>query len=940
MTKATKPAAKDPERLILVDGSGFIFRAYHALPPLTRSDGTPSGAVAGFSNMLLKLIEDAEDAGRPSHLAVIFDTARKSFRNDIYPEYKAHRPDPPEDLRPQFPLVRDAVRAFNLPAIELAGFEADDIIATYARLGREAGMDVTVVTGDKDLMQLMRLGVKVVDPLKNRVLTEDDVKAKFGVGPELLADALALAGDSSDNVPGVPGIGFKTAAELLTTYGDLESVLARASEIKQPKRRESLLANAELARISRRLVTLDDHVKLPLGLHDLDYKKIEPAKLLAFLTTMEFRRLAERVAARAGNGAAIMAAPGSIAAPAAGEMRRREAAPAPDPKSYALVTDLKDLEDWIARAHLAGRVAFDTETNSLDAVQAKLVGFSLALAPGQACYVPLAHVAPGGGDGLLAAPAPKQVPLEHALALLKPLLEDDAVLKIGHNIKYDAVVMNGLGIDLAPVDDSMLMSYVLSGGVHGHGMDELSELLLGHKPIAFGEVAGSGKAAVTFDRVPLDKACAYAAEDADVTLRLAGQLKPRLREEGLLAVYETLERPLIPVIRDMERAGIKVDRGLLASLSADFGQRLVALERDIHKLAGTEFNVASPKQLGEILFDKLGLPGGRKGKTGAYATPADLLEELAGQGHALPARVLDYRQLAKLKGTYTDALQQQIDPKTGRVHTSYAMASAATGRLASTDPNLQNIPIRTEEGRKLRRCFIAEPGHVLVSADYSQIELRVLAAMADIPALKEALKRGADIHAQTAAEVFGTALDKVTPEMRRGAKSINFGIIYGMSAFGLAAQLGIPQREAQAFIDKYFAAYPGIRAYMDRVKREAHAKGHVVTLFGRRVWLPTINDKNPARRNFGERAAINAPIQGSAADIIKRAMIRIPGALAAAGLKSRMLLQVHDELVFEAPAKEVERLTKLVKGVMEGAAGLSVPLTVETGAGANWDEAH
>ena len=920
-----------PERhLYLVDGSGYIFRAYHALPPLSRADGTPTGAVSGFCNMLNKLVEDAEADPDVDLFCVVFDAARKTFRNDIYADYKANRPPPPEDLVPQFALIKDASRAFNLATVEMPGFEADDVIATYARLAREQGVRVTIVSSDKDLMQLVREGVEMLDPMKTRRIGPEEVVERFGVGPGKVVEVQALAGDSTDNVPGVPGIGVKTAAQLIDEFGDLETLLSRAEEIKQPKRRQNLIEHAEMARISRALVTLKDDVPVPYEIGELALKPADPEVLGAFLAENELSRLLARVQAK--HGAAAAAAPAT-------------AGPAPDPaaRAYELVDTAAALQRWIARASAAGYVAFDTETTSLDAMAAALVGCSMAVVPGEACYVPLGHRGARAegtldlGDG---GEAPKQIPLREALALLKPLLEAPDVLKIGQNIKYDALVLKRYGIEVGPVDDTMLLSYVTEGGLHGHGMDELSELHLGVKPIAFKEVAGSGKNAVSFADVALDKALEYAAEDADITLQLHGVLKPRLLAERMVTVYETLERPLIPVLVEMEHAGIRVDAAVLSRLSGDFAQRMGGLEAEIKQLAGEDFNIGSPKQLGEILFEKMSLPGGRKGKTGAWGTGADVLEDLAAQGHDLPARVLDWRQLSKLKSTYTDALQTQINPETKRVHTSYAMAATSTGRLASTDPNLQNIPVRTDEGRKIRRAFVAAEGCKLVSADYSQIELRVLAHIADIQALKDAFRDGHDIHAMTAAQVFGVPLEKMDAATRRSAKAINFGIIYGISAFGLARNLAIPQAEAKQYIDAYFERYPGIRDYMEGTKEFCRRHGYVETLFGRRVHMPGINEKNPARRNFHERAAINAPIQGSAADIIRRAMVRIPGALAAAGLGARMLLQVHDELIFDVPEDEVEETRALVAQVMAGAAHLDVPLVVDTGVGDNWDEAH
>jgi len=954
--------AAKKSRLYLVDGSGYIFRAYHALPPFTRKDGTPVGAVLGFCNMLWKLIEDLKSAGQSTHLAVIFDAGERTFRNDLYADYKAHRPPAPEDLIPQFPLFREATRAFNVPAIELAGFEADDVIATYARQARERGDEVVIVSSDKDLMQLVGNGVSMLDPIKQRPIGEAEVVEKFGVPPGKVVDVQALAGDSTDNVPGVPGIGVKTAAQLITDYGDLDTLLARAGEIKQPKRRESLQANADKARVSRELVRLRDDVPMTETIDDFDVRLPEPDKLMAFLTAMQFEKLIARtsasldkLAAPADRGKAAPAPPvatPSFAKPAGQPLASAGALDKPV-AGYRLVQSLAELKDWVARAMRAGAVAVDTETTSINTMLAELVGVSLAIEPGAACYIPLGHVAPAaqgaldleqGGAGASNEPPP-QIAMAEALAVLKPLLEDPATLKIGQNIKYDIEVFARAGramggITVAPIDDTMLISYVLEAGLHGHGMDELSELHLGHKTIHYSEVAGTGKAQVTFDKVPLDQALQYAAEDADVTLKLHRLLKPRLRAERLLAVYETIERPLVPVVAAMEMAGITVDRAELVRLSAEFAARMIELERTIHQLAGEEFNIGSPKQLGEILFDKMSLPGGKKGKTGAYGTGADVLEELAALGHDLPARVLDWRQLSKLKSTYTDALQAEINPETNRVHTSYAMALVTTGRLSSSDPNLQNIPVRTEEGRKIRRAFVAARGHKLLSADYSQIELRLLAHVADIAPLKQAFKDGIDIHALTASQVFNVPVEGMDPMVRRSAKAINFGIIYGMSAFGLAAQLGIPQRDAQAYIDAYFKRYPGIRAYMESTKAACRKQGYVTTLFGRRCHMAGINDKNPARRSFMERAAINAPLQGSAADIIKRAMIRIPPALAKAGLEAKMLLQVHDELVFEVPDAELDATAALVKQVMEGAAHLSVPLIVETGAAQNWADAH
>ena len=926
----TATATDGSRHLFLVDGSAYIFRAYHALPPLTRkSDGLPVGAVSGFCNMLSKLVDDVRESGEADYFAVIFDAARKTFRNDIYPEYKAHRPPPPEDLRPQFPLVKQASQAFNLATIEMPGFEADDIIATYARQARESGMSVTIVSSDKDLMQLVGDGVVMHDPMKQRRIGPEQVEEKFGVGPDRVVDVQALCGDSTDNVPGVPGIGVKTAALLINEYGNLDGVLDRAEEIKQTKRRQNLIDHADLARISRQLVTLKDDVPVDLGLEDLRLKDPEPDVLLGFMAEMELGRLAGRIAQRLG---------GEVSATVAASEPEK-----PGETDYQCIQSLKALQPWIDLARSVGVVAVDTETTSLDAMAADLVGVSLSVRQGQACYIPLGHTGPlpaGELDLEGETDVPDQIPLDQALDLLRPLFEDPSVLKVGQNLKYDMSVLRRYGVDLMPIDDTMLLSYVTEGGMHGHGMDELSKLHLDIEPIPFKEVAGSGKSRITFDRVPLDKATEYAAEDADVTLRLYNYLKPRLLAERKHAVYETLERPLVPVLVGMEQAGILVDRAELARLSADFGARIGTLEGEIQDLAGEAFNVNSPKQLGEILFDKMGIPGGKKTKSGSYGTGADVLEGLALQGHELPVKVLEYRQLAKLKSTYTDSLQGQINVVTGRVHTSYAMAATSTGRLASTDPNLQNIPVRTEEGRRIRKAFIAAPGWKLLSADYSQIELRILAHIANIKSLRDAFHAGHDIHAMTAAQVFELPMEDMDPMIRRRAKAINFGIIYGISAFGLANNLGIGRGEAQAYINAYFERYPGIRDYMEITKAQARELGYVETIHGRRIHMPGINDKNPARRGFHERAAINAPIQGSAADVIRRAMVAIPPALSIAGLGAKMLLQVHDELIFDVPEGEVEETTALVKKVMEGAAHLSIPLIVDAGIGDSWAEAH
>jgi len=923
-------APPKPPHLILVDGSGFIFRAFHALPPMTRPDGTPVNAVFGFTNMLARLLK--EHVG--THLAVIFDAGRHTFRNDLYDQYKEQRPDPPAELIPQFALVREATEAFGVPAIELAGWEADDLIASYALAATEAGGSATIVSSDKDLMQLIRPGVDMLDPIKQKPIGPAEVMEKFGVPPGKLIEAQALMGDSVDNVPGVPGIGPKTAAQLIGEYGDLEGVLAAAPGMKPGKRRELLIEHAANARLSRTLVILREDAPRPIPLAELVVREPDAAVLTGWLRTQGFRSTILRLGLEEGAAApAPVAVPPSAVPNAQGQLFAAAPAPMLVPSDgygpYETVTTLEQLQGWISEATTAGIVAVDTETDGLDAMRANIVGFSLATAPGRACYVPLRHV------------EAVQIPVEAALVALAPLLADPAVLKILQNAKYDLMIFARAGMPAAaPIDDTMLISFTMEAGAHGHGMDELSGLHLGHTPISYDSVTGTGKGRLSFAQVPLDRATAYAAEDADVTLRLWQMLRPRLRANHSLALYEQVERRLIPILLDMEMAGVKVDADDLRAMSKDFESRMAVMEQDIHRLAGEVFNVGSAKQLGEILFDRMGLKGGKRMKTGAWGTDAAVLQGLAEQGHDLPARVLEWRQLAKLKSTYADALVEQINPDTGRVHTSYAMAIASTGRLSSTDPNLQNIPIRTEEGSRIRRAFIAEPGHVLVSADYSQIELRLLAHVADIPQLKESFANGEDIHARTASEVFGVPMQGMDAMTRRRAKAINFGIIYGISAFGLARQLQIEPGEARAYIEAYFARYPAIRDYMNAAREEARINGYVLTPFGRRCWVPGIADKNPARRGYAERQAINAPLQGGAADIIKRAMVRLPRALADAGLATRMLLQVHDELLFEAPDAEAAAVAQIARDVMQSAASISVPLVVETGTGKSWAEAH
>jgi DNA polymerase-1 len=924
---AVERTVDETSHVYLIDGSGYIFRAYHALPPLTRSDGTPVGAVQGFCNMLWKLLEDLKGDEQPSHLAVIFDHSGKTFRNEIYPQYKAHRPPAPEDLVPQFPIIRDATRAFGTPCIEMQGFEADDLIATYARQAEAKGAKVTIVSSDKDLMQLVGPRITMFDTMKNKRIDPDGVVEKFGVGPDKVIEIQSLMGDSSDNVPGIPGIGPKTASQLIEEYGDLETLLSRAEEIKQNKRRENLIEFADLARVSKELVTLKVDVPVENSLDEFGTDEPDADTLVGFLKEMEFRTITRRV--EEALGAPAVDSTGDATAPI-------------DRSKYDCVTTMAALEKWIEAGFRAGVIAVDTETDRLSAVASNLVGISLATAPRKACYIPLDHGT--AGDLLGGGNRPDQIDLKAAIAALKPLLESPAVLKIGQNIKYDLGVLSRYGIDVAPYDDTMLLSYVIESGLHGHGMDELSELHLGHTPMKFKEVCGTGKKQISFGEVDLPKATEYAAEDADVTLRLWEILKPSVPGKSKATLYETIERPMPKILTDMELAGIKVDKAQLSRLSSDFAQKMAEHEDRAHELVGTKFNLGSPKQLGEILFDQMGLPGGKKTKTGAWSTDVSVMESLAAEGHELPQAILSWRTFAKLKSTYSDALGAAINPETGRVHTSFSLASTTTGRLASSEPNLMNIPIRTEEGRKIREAFVAEPGNVLVAADYSQIELRLLAHIADVAALKDAFKRGDDIHAMTASEMFGVPIDGMDPMVRRQAKAINFGIIYGISAFGLANNLGIGRDEAKTFIEKYFEKFPGVKTYMDAKREEVKAKGYVETIFGRRAHLPSIKDKNPNMRQFAERQAINAPIQGSAADVIRRAMIRLPSAMEQAGLDARMLLQVHDELVFEVPEEQAEDLIGLVKKVMSKAAlpaiDISVPLDVDAKAGHHWGEAH
>jgi DNA polymerase-1 len=985
--------------VFLVDGSSYIFRAYHALPPLNRkSDGLQVNAVLGFCNMLWKLLRDMPPDNRPTHLAIIFDKSEITFRNKLYPDYKAHRPPAPDDLIPQFALIREAVRAFDLPCLEQGGFEADDLIATYAREAGERGATATIVSSDKDLMQLVTDRVTMFDTMKDRRIGIAEVIEKFGVPPAKVVEVQALAGDSTDNVPGVPGIGIKTAAQLIVEYGDLETLLLRAGEIKQPKRREALIENAEKARISRQLVLLDDQVALDVPLDELAVHEPDARKLIAFLKAMEFSTLTRRVAeysqidpadveadvsnksgasGRSAGASPPRAAGGDLfadqetppspggtktgAGKASGKSERSNVVLTPqalaaaraeaarktpvDRSKYQTIRNLDELKAWIVRAHETGHFAIEAKTSSDNPMQADICGIALALAPNNACYIPLAHKQSGGGAGLFdAGLAPDQIRTEDALDALRPLLESAGMLKIGFDIKFNAVMFAQHSVTLRNHDDAQLMSYALDAGRNAHGLAALAESWLGHAVISHSELTGSGKSKLAFDQVAIDRATAYSAEDADVILRLWQVLKPRLVAERMTAVYETLERPLISVLARMERRGISIDRQVLSRLSGDFAQTAARVESEIQQIAGEPVNVGSPKQLGDIIFGKMGLPGGSKTKTGAWSTSAQVLDELAEQGHEFPKKILEWRQVSKLKSTYTDALPTYVHPQTHRVHTTYALAATTTGRLSSNEPNLQNIPVRTEDGRKIRRAFIATPGHKLVSADYSQIELRLLAEIADIPVLKQAFRDGLDIHAMTASEMFGVPIKDMPSEIRRRAKAINFGIIYGISAFGLANQLGIPREEASAYIKKYFERFPGIRAYMDETRDFCRAHGYVETLFGRKCHYPDIKASNASVRSFNERAAINARLQGTAADIIRRAMVRMEDALAAKKLSAQMLLQVHDELIFEVPDDEVAATLPVVQHTMQDAPFpavlLSLPLQVDARAANNWDEAH
>jgi DNA polymerase-1 len=1008
MTQPHRPVGPG-DHVFLIDGSSFVFRAYYQSIRQDqkynyRTDRLPTGAVRLFATKVLQFIRDGAAGFKPTHLAITFDKTENSFRRDVYPAYKAHRKDPPDELVPQFPLMRATVSAFGMVPIEQSRYEADDIIATYARQARQAGADVLIVSADKDLMQLVEPGVSMYDPAsgqagvagsrEERRFGPAEVVEYFGVGPDKVVDVQALAGDSTDNVPGAPGIGLKTAAQLILEYGDLETLLARAGEIKQPKRREALTdpENVKRILISKQLVTLDRDVPVETPLEALATPKLDGKRLIAFFKAMELTTLTRRAAEicgieassiepdprfigqaawPGGQGVALLeregdAPEGAPAAPAApapaprppkaapqgtapadlAAVRAKEARAPLDRAAYKTVRNAAELSAWIARAHEEGLVAIDAETSSPDPLQGDLIGLSLAVKPGEACYIPIGHRT--GADDLFEGSglAPDQIAETEAIALLKPVLESPGVLKIGHDIKFDMHVLALRGVRVAPIDDAMLLSYTLDAGATGddHSLVTLSERFLGHKPIPLSEVAGSGRNFLGFARATIEKACEYGAEKADIALRLWRVLKPRIVAEKMTTVYEWLERPLVEVLARMERRGIAIDRDILSRMTGEFSQRMGSLEDEINGIVGAPFNPGSPKQLGDILFGQMGLPGGKKTATGAWSTTASVLEDLAAEGHQLPARVLEWRQISKLKSTYTDALPGFVNRATGRVHTAYALASTTTGRLSSSEPNLQNIPIRTEEGRKIRRAFVAPPGRKLISADYSQIELRLLAHLADIPALKKAFADELDIHAMTASEMFGVPIQGMPGEVRRRAKAINFGIIYGISAFGLANQLSIARNEAGDYIKKYFERFPGIRDYMEATKKIARANGYVTTLFGRKCHYPRINASNPSERAFNERAAINAPLQGSAADIIRRAMVRMDEALTKAGLSAQMLLTVHDELVFEAPDNEVEATLPVVAKVMvdapEPAVKLHVPLRVDARAAQNWDEAH
>ena len=917
------------DHFYLIDGSGYIFRAYYALPPLTRkSDGLPTGAVSGFCSMLFKLLEDSksnQNKQKPTHFAVIFDSARKTFRNEIYRDYKANRSEAPDDLAPQFEYIRKSVLAFNLPSVELANYEADDLIATYVDQILKKGANVTIVSSDKDLMQLFKKNVRIYDPMKNRFISDEDVQKKFGVDSSKVIDVQALAGDSSDNVPGVPGIGVKTAAELINKYGNLETLLKSANEIKQNKRRETIIENKDKALISKKLVTLKNDAPVDRSLTEFELKEIDKDKLYKFLREMEFNRLLS--SAISAYGEPKLTSEKDI-------VKTDEKQKAIDRKKYYLITNLDEIDSWIKEAEEAGEVAVDTETSSLDPHQADLIGISLSSKIGKACYIPVGHK------------SKKNIDKDQTLKKLKPLLEDPSIKKIGQNIKFDFIVLFKHGIKITSMEDTMLMSYVLDSGKNRHNMDTLSEIHLNHKPIAFKDLVGTGKKEINFSFVDLEKAKDYAAEDADVTFRLYKKFNKSLKDEKMINIYETFEKPMIKILADMEIEGIKIDNDFLKTLSSKFGKKIEKIQREVYKISKKEFNIASPKQLGEILYNDLKIADLKKTKKGSFATSASVLEDLAFKGHKFPQLVLDWRQISKLKNTYSDTLPEHINPKTKRIHTSFLLAATTTGRLASSDPNLQNIPIKSEDGKDIRKAFIAEKGLSLISADYNQIEMRILADLADVKELKKACRNNEDIHSLTASQIFNIGINKVNEDQRRKAKAINFGIIYGISQYGLAKQINVSNQDAEEFLNAYFAKFPEIKLYMDKTIKFCRKSGYVNNIFGRKSHFININDKNYNVRNFQERAAINAPIQGSASEIMRLAMIRLDKRLKEQkNKKTKMLLQIHDELIFETSKEEVKRISKIIIEEMSSVVksehhSFSIPLTVDLNIGDNWGELH
>ena len=920
---------KKTDHFYLIDGSGYIFRAYYALPPLTRkSDGLPTGAVSGFCSMLFKLLEDSksnQNLQKPTHFAVIFDSARKTFRNEIYSDYKANRAEAPDDLAPQFDYIRKSVLAFNLPSLELINYEADDLIATYVEMILKEGAKVTIVSSDKDLMQLYKKNVRIYDPMKNKFISEEDIKNKFGVGASKVIDVQALAGDSSDNVPGVPGIGVKTAAELINKYGDLEKLLKSAHEIKQNKRRETLIENKDKALISKKLVTLKSDAPVNKNLTDLELKNIDKDKLYKFLREMEFNRLLSSAISAYGepNLTSIK-----------NEVKIEKNQKAINKKEYYLIENLEQIDNWITEAEELGEVAVDTETNSLDPHQADLVGVSLSSKIGKACYIPIGHK------------SNKCIEKDLVLKKLKPLLEDPSIKKIGQNIKFDFIVFFKHGINMTSMEDTMLMSYVLDAGKNRHNMDTLSEIHLNHKTISFKDLVGTGKKEINFSEVDVEKAKDYAAEDADITFRLYKKFQKSLKDEKMINIYEIFEKPLLKILAFMEIEGVKIDNKFLKSLSTKFEKKIVKIQNEVFKISKREFNIASPKQLGEILYNDLKIADLKKTKKGSFATSASVLEDLAFKGHKFPQLVLDWRQVSKLKNTYSDSLPEHINPNTQRVHTSFLLAATTTGRLASSDPNLQNIPIKSEDGKDIRKAFIAKKDHVLISADYNQIEMRILADLADVKGLKKAFKNNEDIHSLTASQIFNVDIKKVNQDQRRKAKAINFGIIYGISQYGLAKQINVTNHEAEEFLNAYFLKFPEIKIYMDRTIKFCRKSGFVNNIFGRRSHFININDKNYNIRNFQERAAINAPIQGSAAEIMRLAMIRLDKKLSdQKNQNTKMLLQIHDELIFETPKEEAKRISKIIIDEMSSVVkseqhSFSIPLTVDLNTGENWGTLH